>query len=108
MRGLGSVRFLLAALATASWASAFAPPTLNHHMASAKPHVAFRLDAADKECGCDSVIMAGKPPREALALNAREVVGKLKVVNTAGQEIPMDDLLGVGDVSIAVFLRSLG
>jgi hypothetical protein len=105
MRGLGS---LVTALAAASSASAFVSPVLNQNMASARSRVAFSLDAVDKDCGCDSVVMAGKPPQEALALNAREVIGKLKVVNAAGQEILMEDLLGVGDVSIAVLLRSLG
>ena len=60
-----------------------------------------------EDCGCSEVIMSGKPTDKAKALNAREVIGNYSVLSARGDQMPLDKLAG-SDVSIVVFLRSLG
>ena len=79
------------------------------------------------DCGCNSkVILSGKPTPEAKAVNARQIMSHYSVKDAMGHDVRMDDLLlrRVGDapsassrgndnnsnddVSIVVFLRSLG
>jgi hypothetical protein len=64
---------------------------------------------ATEDCGCDDIVMAGKPTPKARALNAREVVSNFSVRNAMGDEVRMDELLSAtSGVTIVVFLRSLG
>ncbi|CAB9509297.1 expressed unknown protein [Seminavis robusta] len=111
MRLLGP-KFVVGALATASLASAFvSPASRRSNIATTNLENNLPVQLQATTCGCDDVIMAGNPPAQALELDARKVIGAYSVQNAMGQELSMDELVlrkGNDDVSIVVFLRSLG
>ena len=98
-------------LAVLSASDAFAPHATREISSSRMNGRGHTLAMTTDDCGCDQVIMSGKPADKARALNAREVIGKFSVVDAQGQQVAMNDLVGKessDDVSVVVFLRSLG
>lgn len=99
--------FVLGVMATASAINAFIPQAV-------KPLPSTRSTLSvmvSEDCGCDEVVMSGKPTDKAKALNARDVIGRYSVSNAKGDPIETNNLIGKEDcngVSIVCFLRSLG
>lgn len=96
-------------LAAASTVGAFTVPTAGKPLPSTRSSLldSSLMAAATEDCGCEEVIMAGKPTDMAKSVNAREVIGKHSVFSAKGEQVSLNELVGDG-VSIVVFLRSLG
>ena len=105
------LHFILGVMAAVA-ADAFVPPSGQPLPSTTRSFGQSTVkSAATESCGCGEVVMSGKPTDKAKAVNAREVIGKYSVSNASGRKVAMNDLVGKqdsGDVSIVVFLRSLG
>jgi len=101
---------LLGIVATASVATAFVPKG-SRFSAVGRSRCTVKSSVETTEaCGCGDVILGGNPSDRAKKVNVRQTLSQQSVYNAVGQQVGMGDLLqeGTSDVSIAVFLRSLG
>ena len=103
---------LAASLHSKSHAFAPVPQRLTqHHIIPAKKNVPVQATMDAIDCGCDDApLLLGKPTDEAKAIDAQKIMTEYSVLNAQGESVAMKDLLSSkkGDVSIVVFLRSLG
>mmetsp|Transcript_21905 Transcript_21905/g.60906 ORF Transcript_21905/g.60906 Transcript_21905/m.60906 type:complete len:119 (+) Transcript_21905:44-400(+) len=111
--------WLVASLAFASTheSLALSPPALSRKHLNARlqrssfdwQHFATSTQQ-DQDCGCadDAIVFRGEPSDRAKSLNHREAIQNVPFCNVNGESVTMSGLLPSDNVSIVVFLRSLG
>ena len=75
------------------------------------PAVSNFMSTTPEDCGCQETIFSGKPSEIARGSNPREAIRQSSIFSVDGEEVTIDDLIGVpseDQISIVIFLRSLG
>lgn len=96
-----------------SKSQAFVPvsqrPTQHHIIIPGKAILPAYATKDAMDCGCAPLLL-GKPTPEAKAIDAQKIMMDYSVLNAQGESVAMKELLSSkkDDVSIVVFLRSLG
>jgi hypothetical protein len=95
---------VLASVATGAASFAVAPSRTRAVRAS----VPSSLFSSTEDCGCGPEILSGDVPENARTLNARQALRSANVFRVSGESVSMDELIGDNQLSVVVFMRSLG
>jgi hypothetical protein len=97
--------FVLASVVARAAAFQVAPPRTSAVRSLPTPSSLF---STTEDCGCGPEILSGDVPENARTLKTREALRSANVFRVSGESVSMDELIGDSQLSVVVFMRSLG